>query len=450
MQFNEDLSQVQSESQQQRLVEDDSTNYDDDWLNFNNDDNFENDENCPPNDFQEESDYIRRKINEIDIGQNCRSWVEIMQNFHSKKAYMEKIQDFVDYISENISDMTLEQQLNAYFQIKLNEKNADGTDRYRATTLRSWLSVYGKFWKFVRYTDLKAIAPQLEANIATKEKQQQQAKQAKVFTKEELVRFYQMPRTPENLADMAYSVIGLSFGGRGAEIIKVTFEDVSRTVSQETGEMKILVKYLRTKQKGVPEQSQALITGALEVEVLNEYEKAFDMADKKGRYFMKLTASQNGFSIKGTKQVIGHNITAKTGMRIATRLGLPDANLYTGHTFRRTCATICAEAGMQLAAIKQVTGHKSDMVAQRYIDHSDHMKQGGADILSLGGLQRGQDGTVLRKRTYNDMSVHNTQNNSQSTSTATSSSSNTHKGTVVNITFNNCNNVTYSPTEYKS
>ena len=243
MQFDEDLSQVQSDSQQQRLAEEDSTNFDDDWVNFNNDENFEIDENCPPNDIQEENEYIKRKINEIDIGQNCRSWLEIMQNFHSERAYTEKIQDFVDYISDNTSDMTLEQQLNAYFQVKLNEKNADGTDRYRATTLRSWLSVYGKFWKFVRYTDLKAIAPQLEANIATKEKQQQQAKQAKVFTKEELVRFYQMPRTSENLADMAYSVIGLSFGGRGAEIIKVTFEDVSRTVSQETGEMKILIKY---------------------------------------------------------------------------------------------------------------------------------------------------------------------------------------------------------------
>ena len=57
MQLNEDLSQVQSESQQQRLMEDDSTNYDDDWVNFNNDDNFENDENCPPNDFQEENNY---------------------------------------------------------------------------------------------------------------------------------------------------------------------------------------------------------------------------------------------------------------------------------------------------------------------------------------------------------------------------------------------------------
>ena len=38
MQFDENLSQVQSDSQQQRLVEDDSTNYDDDWVNFDNDD----------------------------------------------------------------------------------------------------------------------------------------------------------------------------------------------------------------------------------------------------------------------------------------------------------------------------------------------------------------------------------------------------------------------------
>ena len=107
--FDEDLSQVQSDSQQQRLAEDDSANYDDDWVNCNNDESFGNDENCPPNDLEEENEYIKRKINEIDIGQNCRSWLEIMQNFSSKRAYTEKIQDFVDYISDNTSDMTLEQ-----------------------------------------------------------------------------------------------------------------------------------------------------------------------------------------------------------------------------------------------------------------------------------------------------------------------------------------------------
>ena len=101
---------------------------------------------------------------------------------------------------------------------------------------------------------------------------------------------------------------------------------------------------------------------------------------------------------------IGHNVTAKTGVRIATKLGLNNPELYTGHTFRRTYATICAEGGMQLAAIKQITGHKSDTVAQRYIDHSDHMKQGGADVLSLGGLHpqkktiRGSDDTQHSKQ----------------------------------------------------
>ena len=66
--------------------------------------------------------------------------------------------------------------------------------------------------------------------------------------------------------------------------------------------------------------------------------------------------------------------------------------------YRRICATICAERGMQLTGIKQITGHKSVTIAQRYIDHSKFMKQGGADTLSLKGLQKDDDGQVLRKR----------------------------------------------------
>jgi hypothetical protein len=139
----------------------------------------------------------------------------------------------------------------------MNEKNVEDTDKYRATTMRSWLSVFCKFWKFVRLSDLKVLAPQLEANIATREKQQQKVKQAKIFKKEELSRYYNMPHTPDNLGHMAYTVIGLSFGGRGAEIIKVQFEDVTRTVNPDTGETKILIKYQRTKQAGVPEMSEA-------------------------------------------------------------------------------------------------------------------------------------------------------------------------------------------------
>ena len=382
--------------------------------------------------------FIARQLSTDDIGQNSLAWTEIMKNFHSKKTYTERIEDFVDYITANRSDLTLEQKLNNYFQARMSEKNEEETDKYRATTLRSWLSVFSKFWKFVRLSDLKILAPQLEANIATREKQQQKVKQAKVFKKEELSRYYNMPHTPDNLGDMAYSVVGLSFGGRGAEIIKVQFEDVTRTVNPDTGETKILIKYQRTKQAGVPEMSEAMITGKLEVDILIAYESKFPKTERTGRYFRKLIATSDGLGIKGTKINIGHNVTAKTGVRIATKLGLNNPELYTGHTFRRTCATICAEGGMQLAAIKQITGHRSDTVAQRYIDHSDHMKQGGADVLSLGGLQKAEDGSILRKRPFAEMTTHNSQNN------ATTSSSNSHRGTVINISFNNCHDVTYN------
>ena len=57
-------------------------------------------------------------------------------------------------------------------------------------------------------------------------------------------------------------------------------------------------------------------------------------------------------------------------MRVATILGLKKPELYTGHTFRRTAITMCASKGMTLSEIKLISGHKSDTVAQKYIDQS--------------------------------------------------------------------------------
>ena len=64
----------------------------------------------------------------------------------------------------------------------------------------------------------------------------------------------------------------------------------------------------------------------------------------------------DGTQIIRTGRNIGHNTTAKAGIRIATRLGLQNPELYTGHTFRRTAATLCAESGMTLPEIKLLTG----------------------------------------------------------------------------------------------
>ncbi|KAJ8683656.1 hypothetical protein QAD02_019448 [Eretmocerus hayati] len=52
-------------------------------------------------------------------------------------------------------------------------------------------------------------------------------------------------------------------------------------------------------------------------------------------------------------QVIGKNTIGGMPHVIATYLKLPDANEYTGHSFRRTFATLLAESGLDLTAVKR-------------------------------------------------------------------------------------------------
>lgn len=141
-----------------------------------------------------------------------------MKNFKSKKQYIERLQDFVGYATENPSELTLIQKLVQYFDLRGSQKNDDGSDNFKATTMRSWVSVFMKFWKFVRFEYLKQLAPIIEVKLGEIEKMQEEVKQAKVFEIEELVTFLEMTNSTVNIADKAYAVIALSFGGRGGEV----------------------------------------------------------------------------------------------------------------------------------------------------------------------------------------------------------------------------------------
>lgn len=76
---------------------------------------------------------------------------------------------------------------------------------------------------------------------------------------------------------------------------------------------------------------------------------------------------QNG---KCTVQNVGINKFASMGRQIATYLNLPNSNLYTGHSFRRSSATILVDAGGDITALKRHGGWKSTSVAEGYIDNS--------------------------------------------------------------------------------
>ena len=91
---------------------------------------------------------------------------------------------------------------------------------------------------------------------------------------------------------------------------------------------------------------------------------------------------------------------------------------------------------MQLTGIKQITGHKSDMVAQKYIDHSKQMKQGGGvDTLFLKGLQKDEEGQVLRKRKQHPY---------ESSQPTKPTAGPTAGGNMASVNFYNCASVNYN------
>ncbi|XP_044594033.1 uncharacterized protein LOC123271707 [Cotesia glomerata] len=74
------------------------------------------------------------------------------------------------------------------------------------------------------------------------------------------------------------------------------------------------------------------------------------------------------------RQSIGKNTITEIPKKIAEFLKLPNASSYTGHSFRRTSATLLANAGANLTTLKQHGGWRSSSVAEGYIENSLYNK----------------------------------------------------------------------------
>ena len=73
---------------------------------------------------------------------------------------------------------------------------------------------------------------------------------------------------------------------------------------------------------------------------------------------------------KYIQQPIGINTFGALPKQIASYLNLADSDRYTGHSFRRTSATLLVDAGADITALKRHGGWKSTTVAEGYIADS--------------------------------------------------------------------------------
>ncbi len=67
---------------------------------------------------------------------------------------------------------------------------------------------------------------------------------------------------------------------------------------------------------------------------------------------------------------MGRNMVWRVPHELATRLGLPDPDLFTFHSFRRTSATSAADGGSSTAQITYFFGWKNVSMCQEYVSSS--------------------------------------------------------------------------------
>ncbi|KAJ8918304.1 hypothetical protein NQ315_014174 [Exocentrus adspersus] len=83
-----------------------------------------------------------------------------------------------------------------------------------------------------------------------------------------------------------------------------------------------------------------------------------------GRFFLRYVDG------KCAIQHVGINTISKTFSKVASFLGLPDPESFTGHGMRRSSATLLANAGGDITTVKRHGGWKSTTVAENYIEES--------------------------------------------------------------------------------
>ncbi|XP_031332895.1 uncharacterized protein LOC116163187 [Photinus pyralis] len=197
------------------------------------------------------------------------------------------------------------------------------------------------------------------------------AKKSKVFTNEQIREF--MMNAPDDTYLMAKVVVifGIYGACRREELCNIKLTDIEDLGSQ------LLVKIPCNKTN----KPRSFIVNDTYLETYRKYAAVRPSNFHCNRFFFKY---HNG---KGFKQVVGVHTFASIPQIVANFLKLSDANLYTGHCFRRTSATILVDNGADLTVLKRHGGWKSSNVAEGYIEESLKNKMDVAEriVTSISG-----------------------------------------------------------------
>ncbi|XP_034939961.1 uncharacterized protein [Chelonus insularis] len=267
----------------------------------------------------------------------------------SKKLYTSAYENFIKWRSKKGTSLASESVLLEYFT-ELNEKYKPSSLWAIYSMLKKTLSMQEKI-NINNYNKLSSLLKKLSRGF--------KSTKSRVLSSENIEKFINEAPDEVYLVTKVALIFGIMGACRSQELKNCTIDDITKQ-----GDI-FLVNIPKTS----TEKSRTFIITEDYAEIVQKYLDLRNVNAPTNRFFLKFT---NG---KCTIQVVGRNKFAKMPQEIAKFLKLENPETFTGHCFRRTGATVVADAGASIIDLKRFGGWKSRSVVKGYIKESIQNKQ---------------------------------------------------------------------------
>ncbi|EDS42366.1 conserved hypothetical protein [Culex quinquefasciatus] len=329
----------------------------------------------------------------------------------SKALYEAAYKTFQDWQAKNRVQATDEKCLLAYFSQELKDKS-----RRRSIDISGFMNL-----KSFLKRKLDGYRP----------------KKSKIYTKEQIFKFLKEAEDSVHLATKVALIIGVYGACRREKIMKLSLDDIedlkdSIKITIPNTKTKIMRQFIVTKGEA---------PGVDMLKLFRLYAEKRPAGTGHSRFFVSYRFG------KCTKQAMGINTIAKLPRIIAEHLKLPSPELYTGHCFRRSSASLLADSGVDISVLKRHGGWKSSSVAEGYVENSLQQKKSIATKILDEAAEVSEPSEVhivtssknVPERQAESITVNSTLSDTPSTiSLPMPSSSSAHKP----VQFNNVTNCT--------
>ena len=268
----------------------------------------------------------------------------------SKRRYELAYEKFMKWVNDKKTNVN-EKTLLAYFVRRGEILKSPGSLWSEFSMLKTMINLelsinIGRYYKLVSFLKRKNVGfvP----------------KKSKVFLFEEINKFMVEAPNDKYLMLKVVMIMGVAGACRREELVKMTINDI-----EDKGAV-VIVNLPNTK-TNITRSFTITKNKQDNVDFVEIFRKYVEVRPKGSQYIRFFYAYNNG---KCSKQVVGINTMGKIPSVIAKYLQLEDPNSYSGHSFRRTSATLLVNAGADTLALKRHGGWKSTAVAEGYVENS--------------------------------------------------------------------------------